>query len=42
MNKNHESCNAYRIVKTDQKVKAKLTATEVNRWGEDQVPDEYF
>jgi len=31
VNRNHEPWNVYRIVKTDQKVKVKLTATEVNR-----------
>jgi hypothetical protein len=31
---NHEPWNVYRIVKTDQKVKIKLTATEVNRWAD--------
>lgn len=34
VNKNHEPWNVYRIVKTDQKVKVKLTATEVNRWAD--------
>ncbi len=34
MNRNQESWNVYRIVKTDQKVKVKLTATEVNRWAD--------
>jgi len=42
MNRNHEPCNVYRIVKTDQKVKVKLTTTEVNRWTEGQAPDEDF
>jgi len=31
VNRNHEPWNVYRIVKTDQKVKVKLTSTEVNR-----------
>jgi len=31
VDRNHEPWNVYRIVKTDQKVKVKLTATEVNR-----------
>jgi len=31
VNRNHEPWNIYRIVKTDQKLKVKLTATEVNR-----------
>ena len=34
VNRNHEPWNVYRIVKTDQKVKVKLTATEVNRWAD--------
>ena len=42
MNRNYESWNVYRIVKTDQKVKVKLTAAEVNSWTEGQVPDENF
>jgi len=32
VDRNHEPWNVYRIVKTDQKVKVKLTAREVNRW----------
>ncbi len=31
VNRNHEPWNIYRIAKTDQKLKVKLTATEVNR-----------
>jgi len=31
VNRNHEPWNVYRIAKTDQKLKVKLTATEVNR-----------
>jgi len=31
VNKNHEPWNVYRIIKTDHKVKVKLTAREVNR-----------
>jgi hypothetical protein len=34
VDRNHEPWNVYRIVKTDQKVKVKLTATEVNRWAD--------
>jgi len=34
VNRNHEPWNVYRIVKTDQKLKVKLTATEVNRWAD--------
>ena len=34
VNRNHEPWNVYRIAKTDQKVKVKLTATEVNRWAD--------
>ncbi len=34
VNKNHEPWNVYRIVKTGQKLKVKLTATEVNRWAD--------
>jgi len=34
VNRNHEPWNVYRIVKTDQKVKVKLAATEVNRWAD--------
>ena len=34
VNRNHEPWNVYRIVKTDQKLKVKLTAREVNRWAD--------
>ena len=34
VDRNNEPWNVYRIVKTDQKVKVKLTATEVNRWAD--------
>ena len=34
VDRNHEPWNVYRIVKTDQKLKVKLTATEVNRWAD--------
>ncbi len=34
VNRNHEPWNVYRIVKTDQKLKIKLTAREVNRWAD--------
>jgi len=34
VDRNHEPWNVYRIVKTDQKLKVKLTAREVNRWAD--------
>lgn len=34
VDRNHEPWNVYRIVKTDQKIKVKLAATEVSRWAE--------
>ena len=34
VDRNHEPWNVYRIVKTDQKVKVKLTATEVNKFAD--------